>query len=115
MNEIILKVAEAEHRDIGRFIVRLDAVSMEKLSVRTGDIVQIKGEKGTAAIAWPAYQVDKGREPSKSHDHFFHLKNIIGIIFLHRQNYLLNQLLTIPGTPVTPWGKNIVTKSKMMP
>jgi transitional endoplasmic reticulum ATPase len=60
--EIILKVAEAEHRDIGRFIVRIDAVSMEKLGVRTGDIIQIKGKRVTAAIAWPAYQGDKGRE-----------------------------------------------------
>jgi transitional endoplasmic reticulum ATPase len=62
MVEIILKVAEAEHRDIGRFIVRIDAVSMEKLGVRTGDIIQIKGKRVTAAIAWPAYQGDKGRE-----------------------------------------------------
>ncbi len=62
MVEIVLKVAEAEHRDIGRFIVRIDAVSMEKLAVRTGDIIQIKGKRMTAAIAWPAYQGDKGRE-----------------------------------------------------
>ena len=62
MVEIVLKVAEAEHRDIGRFIVRIDAMSMEKLGVRTGDIIQIKGKRVTAAIAWPAYQGDKGRE-----------------------------------------------------
>ncbi|MHA1653601.1 MAG: CDC48 family AAA ATPase [Candidatus Thorarchaeota archaeon] len=62
MVEIVLKVAEAEHRDIGRFIVRIDAISMEKLGVRTGDIIQIRGKKTTAAIAWPAYQGDKGRE-----------------------------------------------------
>jgi transitional endoplasmic reticulum ATPase len=60
--EIVLKVTEAEHRDIGRFIVRIDAMSMEKLGVRTGDIIQIKGKRVTAAIAWPAYQGDKGRE-----------------------------------------------------
>jgi hypothetical protein len=29
MVEIVLKVAEAEHRDIGRFIVRIDAMSMK--------------------------------------------------------------------------------------
>lgn len=62
MVEIMLKVAEAEHRDIGRFIVRIDTVSMEKLGVRTGDIIEIKGKRATAAIAWPAYQGDKGRE-----------------------------------------------------
>ncbi len=37
-------------------------MSMEKLGVRTGDIIQIKGKRTTAAIAWPAYQGDKGRE-----------------------------------------------------
>ncbi len=37
-------------------------MSMEKLGVRTGDIIQIKGKRATAAIAWPAYQGDKGRE-----------------------------------------------------
>lgn len=58
----MLKVSEAEHRDIGRFIVRIDSVSMDKLGVRTGDIIQIKGKRTTAAIAWPAYQGDKGRE-----------------------------------------------------
>ncbi|MHA1882913.1 MAG: CDC48 family AAA ATPase [Candidatus Thorarchaeota archaeon] len=62
MVEVVLKVAEAEHRDIGRFIVRIDAISMEKLGVRTGDIIQITGKRTTAAIAWPAYQGDKGRE-----------------------------------------------------
>ncbi|TXT56603.1 MAG: Cell division cycle protein 48 [Candidatus Thorarchaeota archaeon] len=62
MVEIVLKVSEAEHRDIGRFIVRIDSVSMDKLGVRTGDIIQIKGKRTTAAIAWPAYQGDKGRE-----------------------------------------------------
>ncbi|MHA2042722.1 MAG: CDC48 family AAA ATPase, partial [Candidatus Thorarchaeota archaeon] len=41
---------------------RIDAMSMEKLGVRTGDIIQIKGKRVTAAIAWPAYQGDKGRE-----------------------------------------------------
>ncbi len=30
--------------------------------MRTGDIVQIKGKRVTAAIAWPAYQGDRGRE-----------------------------------------------------
>ena len=60
MVEIVLKVAEAEHRDIGRFIVRIDAMSMEKLGVRTGDIIQIKGKRVTAAIAWPAYPQDQG-------------------------------------------------------
>ncbi len=35
---------------------------MEKLGIRTGDIIQIKGKRITSAIAWPAYQGDRGRE-----------------------------------------------------
>ncbi|MFO7836127.1 MAG: CDC48 family AAA ATPase [Candidatus Thorarchaeota archaeon] len=62
MVEIVLKVAEAEHRDIGRFIVRIDSMSMDEMEIRTGDIVQIHGNKDTAAIAWPAYQGDKGKD-----------------------------------------------------
>ncbi len=62
VDEIVLKVAEAEQRDIGRFIVRIDSISMEKLGIRTGDIIQIKGKRVTSAIAWPAYQGDRGRE-----------------------------------------------------
>ncbi len=62
MVEIVLKVAEAEHRDIGRFIVRIDSMSMDEMEIRTGDIVQIQGNKDTAAIAWPAYQGDKGKD-----------------------------------------------------
>lgn len=62
MVEIVLKVAEAEHRDIGRFIVRIDSMSMDEMGIRTGDIVQIQGNKDTAAIAWPAYQGDKGQD-----------------------------------------------------
>lgn len=62
MVEIVLKVAEAEHRDIGRFIVRIDSMSMDEMGIRTGDIVQIHGKKDTAAIAWPAYQGDKGQD-----------------------------------------------------
>ena len=50
MVEVVLKVAEAEHRDIGRFIVRIDAVSMDKLGVRTGDIIQIKGKRVTGGL-----------------------------------------------------------------
>ncbi|MGY5859939.1 MAG: tetratricopeptide repeat protein [Candidatus Thorarchaeota archaeon] len=62
MGEIVLKVAKAEHRDIGRFIVRFDDQSMKEMGVRTGDIIQIKGKHLTTAIAWPAYQGDTGHE-----------------------------------------------------
>ncbi|MHA1713266.1 MAG: CDC48 family AAA ATPase [Candidatus Ranarchaeia archaeon] len=60
-NKIKLRVAEAQRRDVGRFIVRVDNADMEKLKIRVGDIVEIHGGKITAAIAWPAYSQDQGR------------------------------------------------------
>ncbi|MFB0561618.1 MAG: CDC48 family AAA ATPase [Candidatus Lokiarchaeia archaeon] len=61
MADIELRVEEAQKRDAGRFIVRIDNVAMEKLGIQTGDIVEIKGKKTTAAIAWPAYPEDKDK------------------------------------------------------
>jgi len=59
--DIELRVEEAQKRDAGRFIVRIDNEAMEKLGIQTGDIVEIRGKKVTAAIAWPAYPEDKGK------------------------------------------------------
>ncbi|MEM2984535.1 MAG: hypothetical protein QXL24_04900, partial [Candidatus Jordarchaeaceae archaeon] len=61
MVDIELRVEEAQKRDAGRFIVRIDNAAMEKLGIQTGDIVEIKGKKTTAAIAWPAYPEDKDK------------------------------------------------------
>ncbi|MHA1916931.1 MAG: CDC48 family AAA ATPase [Candidatus Ranarchaeia archaeon] len=58
---IKLKVAEAQRRDVGRFIVRISQEDMDKLSVRVGDIVELRGNKPTGAIAWPAYTNDQGK------------------------------------------------------
>ncbi len=56
---ISLKIAEARQRDIGRQKVRIDGLSMRQINVTTGDVVEIKGKKTTAAIAWPAYPEDQ--------------------------------------------------------
>ncbi|MHA1738120.1 MAG: CDC48 family AAA ATPase, partial [Candidatus Heimdallarchaeota archaeon] len=58
-SSITLKVAEARQRDIGRQKVRIDGLSMRQINVTTGDVVEIKGKKTTAAIAWPAYPEDQ--------------------------------------------------------
>ena len=58
-SNITLKVAEARQRDIGRQKVRIDGLSMRQINVTTGDVVEIKGKKVTAAIAWPAYPEDQ--------------------------------------------------------
>jgi len=59
--EIVLTVAEAKQRDVGRGIVRLDRRSMSELGVDPGDIVEVVGTKRTVAIAWPAYIDDEGK------------------------------------------------------
>ncbi len=58
---IELRVAEAKQRDVIRGKVRLDHEAMQAIGVETGDIVQIKGKKVTAAVAWPAYPDDQGK------------------------------------------------------
>jgi transitional endoplasmic reticulum ATPase len=58
---VTLRVKKAHERDAGRFIIRIDSQTMEKLRVQTGDILGIKGRKETAGIVWPAYPQDEGQ------------------------------------------------------
>ena len=55
-----LKVQDARKKDIGKSIIRLDTETMEELGISTGDIVEIIGEKSSAAKAWPSYPQDEG-------------------------------------------------------
>ncbi|MEM2963235.1 MAG: CDC48 family AAA ATPase [Candidatus Anstonellales archaeon] len=59
---IELRVAEALQNDVGRGIVRIDSKAREELSVSTGDIVELKGKRSTAAIVWQAHPQDEGAE-----------------------------------------------------
>jgi transitional endoplasmic reticulum ATPase len=49
--EVKLKVAEAIQDDVNKGIVRLDSSYMRELDIRPGNIVEIKGERSTVAIA----------------------------------------------------------------
>ncbi len=60
MNEVVLRVADAKARDVGRGKVRIDSEVMRKLNLNVGDIVEVEGKKKTAAIVWPAYIEDQG-------------------------------------------------------
>ncbi len=62
VKEVILKVAEARQRDVGRGKIRIDDATMREIGITTGDVVQITGRKTTGAIAWPAYIEDQGQE-----------------------------------------------------
>ncbi len=56
-----LKVAEAYHRDAGRGIARIDAETMRKLGVVSGDVIEIEGKSIATAIVWPGYSPDSNK------------------------------------------------------
>jgi transitional endoplasmic reticulum ATPase len=59
-NQIQLKVVEALQDDAYKGIARIDAEIMRQLNVRRGDIILIKGNGATVAIADKAYPADVG-------------------------------------------------------
>jgi transitional endoplasmic reticulum ATPase len=59
---VVLRVAEAKQRDVGRNKVRIDSDIMSKINVGIGDVVEIFGKRKTVAIVWPAYVEDKGTD-----------------------------------------------------
>jgi len=61
-SEVILKVAEARSRDVGRSIVRIPVRIMKKLGIEPGDYVEIMGRKGAYAQVWPAYPEDEDKD-----------------------------------------------------
>ncbi|PIT84804.1 AAA family ATPase [Candidatus Micrarchaeota archaeon CG10_big_fil_rev_8_21_14_0_10_45_29] len=61
-NSIELKVAEALQNDVGRGLVRIDSKARKELDVSTGDIVELKGRRSTAALVWQAHPQDEGMD-----------------------------------------------------
>ncbi len=59
-NEIQLKVVEALQDDAYKGIARLDSEIMRGLDIRRGDVILIKGNRETVAIADRAYPADVG-------------------------------------------------------
>ena len=57
-----LKVAEAEQRDVGRKIARVDPAIAESLNIVSGDALEISslGRK-TTVLSWPAKESDRGK------------------------------------------------------
>ena len=58
-----LKVAEANSRDVGRRIGRIDPKVANEMRLSTGDAIEISAgkKKKTTVLHWPAYQEDYGR------------------------------------------------------
>jgi len=59
---LILKVAEALAKDVGRGIARLDPKDMSRLGVEVGDIIQVMGKRPTPAKVMPAFMEDRGKD-----------------------------------------------------
>ncbi|MEI6285512.1 MAG: CDC48 family AAA ATPase [Bacillota bacterium] len=53
--ELTLKISEALSKDVGRNIARIDPGVFEKIGVQIGDIVEITGNRRTAARVMPAF------------------------------------------------------------
>jgi len=58
---LALRVAEAQARDVGRGIARIDPNDLERLGAAIGDIVEIAGKERTVAKAMPTYVADRGK------------------------------------------------------
>ncbi|MDI9645177.1 MAG: CDC48 family AAA ATPase [Archaeoglobales archaeon] len=61
-DEVVLKVAEAYYRDVGRGIARVDPEIMENYNLQSGDVIEIVGKTSSIpAIVWPGYPDDRGK------------------------------------------------------
>ena len=59
--EATLRVAEAEQRDIGRKIVRIDPQAAQSLNVITGDALELSSfGKNAVLLSWPGRDKDRG-------------------------------------------------------
>src|SRR6266498_4803736 len=59
---ITLKVAEAEQRDVGRKIARVDPDVARRLGISTGDALELSsGGRKTVVLSWPAKESDRGK------------------------------------------------------
>jgi len=58
---IHVTVKEAAHEDAGRGIARLSVDAMDAMGLRSGDVIEIEGKQKAAAIVWPGFPQDRGR------------------------------------------------------
>ncbi len=60
-NQAVLRVKDAEKRDVGRGIARVDPSVASELGLTSGDIIEINGKRRTFAIHWPGHPEDYGK------------------------------------------------------
>ena len=56
-----LKVTEAQPKDVGRVLARLDPADMASLGIAAGEIVEVVGKRKTVAKAMPAHKEFRGQ------------------------------------------------------
>lgn len=59
--KLSLRIAEAEAKDVGRGVARIDPSDMEKMGLAVGDIILIGGKKEAAARLMPTYPENRGK------------------------------------------------------
>jgi transitional endoplasmic reticulum ATPase len=59
--ETVLKIAEAFQQDVGYGRARIDHQTRMNLDLSIGDVIEIAGEKVTAAVVWRAHPTDEGK------------------------------------------------------
>jgi len=60
--EVLLKVSEAFQQDVGYGRARIDSQSRMELDLSVGEVIEIEGEKTTAAVVWRAHPSDEGKK-----------------------------------------------------
>jgi transitional endoplasmic reticulum ATPase len=59
--EVLLKISEAFQQDVGYGRARIDSQSRMELDLSVGEVIEIEGEKVTAAVVWRAHPSDEGK------------------------------------------------------
>lgn len=59
---LTFQVVEAQAKDVGRAIARIDPKDMAKLEVEIGDIVEIQAKRKTIAKVMPSFPEDRGKK-----------------------------------------------------
>jgi transitional endoplasmic reticulum ATPase len=60
--EVLLKVSEAFQQDVGYGRARIDSQSRMELDLSVGEVIEIEGDKTTAAVVWRAHPSDEGKK-----------------------------------------------------
>ncbi|MDH2901398.1 MAG: CDC48 family AAA ATPase [archaeon] len=59
--DVEVRVAESQARDVGRGIARIDPQVIEEMGWVSGDAIEIEGKRKTFALLWPGLSSDAGR------------------------------------------------------